>query len=603
MHTAKTLRAAVVLLAFANLANATDLLDRLPPTTRILLRVPDGQRWAKEFSSTAIHGVIYSETFEPLRTHLGIASDGRRALQQVGLRAKDIRQLAQGEVILARIDRISNSNAEAAPSPILGPNEDRATVTAFEVDEAVADQVMRELKVSLTQAGAVEEPLSNDNEFPVRFRWPGQADAWIYNYHDGHFSVCDRRWLSRHFANAQQTVDPDNVLRKDGSFAKVMQFTDNAGGDSADSSIEVQWFAQPWALASASDTTNMLLAQGFGKVSAVGGRLYLSKDGTRHCSFVVADRPLPKAASGLAFVSRELPKIPSWILSQASGCLVTQLDFNAALQGYGQWFDEKHGAGDEGLFDIVLQDIRDEPGSPGVDIRADLVSRFEGPLLSVVVPLGDDMEEVRVFAIHLNDTDVVTKAIQGLLAGDPDVQQFHIGAFPCWKFGDLSRGGTRQVLGPDLSGLTICVARDYVVAAPKADVVERLVARQHHIQSLGSQAQSLASQGPANPFRRVVEELGVDRPIGLGYSNSLGPIGNLYERVAGLTAREQAKSMAIPELLRIFHINASEVKIDELRSKLPRGRELTQLFGRSIDAAQQVEDGWLLKGVVLRKAD
>ena len=147
------------------------------------------------------------------------------------------------------------------------------------------------------------------------------------------------------------------------------------------------------------------------------------------------------------------------------------------------------------------------------------------------------------------------------------------------------------MLGPDLSGLTICVAREHVVAAPQEGTVRTLLEASGAAGDLASQLQDVATK------------LDIDRPIGLGYSNSLGPVGKLYERVAGLTAREQAKSMTIPELLRIFHIDANDLKVDELRSKLPREADLAKLFGSSIDGAAQAEDGWLLKGVVTRKAE
>ena len=636
--------ALVLSFTLLSIAKGNNLLDRLPASTRILLRVEDGARWANEFDSTAIHGVIYSATFKPLREYLGVASDSRRALQQAGLRAKDIRELSRGEVILARIDPPHTKS-----NLLIGPNDQRATLTAFEVDPKIAQQVIADLRKELLAAGAVEAPLTttpsatpatspktstspetstshetspsrregrslSDGEgaaqtiapspkasnLPVRFTWPGKSESWIYSYTNGHFIVSDRSWLIEKLTTANtKPQSSQTLLQTKASFAQIMKQTQTAATTTKEGGIEVQWYATPWELTSPTETTNMLFSQGFRDITAVGGRLFLAKNQTTHYSFVATKQPLQKAASGLSFVSRSVPTLPAWLTQKTKGCLATQLNFNQALKGYGHWFDQKHGGGDEGLFDVVLDDIRDEPGAPGVDIRTDLVAQFDGPLLSLVVKNTQSKQPndlARLFAIKVRNSQAVAKTIDALLNGDPDVTSFKIGDFPSWRFGDLSRGGTRQVLGPDLSSLTVCVANDYIVAAPNERALRQLVDPSPF--NAGEVAASVD-----NPLQKVAAALGVKEPIGLGYSESLGPIGNLYERVAGLTARDEAKSMTIPELLRIFHLDVNEAKVHELRSKLPRGNELAELFGQSLDAAESAEGGWLLKGIVKRKAE
>jgi|GEM_PF-3787231 len=550
-----------------------ELLRRLPTTTRLLFRVENGKQWVDQFDKTAIHGVMYSDAFKPLREYLGVASDGMPALQQAGLRTKDIRQLAQGELILARVD-----SADAS-SP-------RATATAFEVDFETARRVFDDMRAEGKRHGATVRSLrknASDSSFVVELSWPKRSERWIYNYSDGVFSVCDSIWLSSFLLSRH-----DNSLDQSDAYRKIMSNT-----QSKEDGVEVQWFVRPWDLANDSETKAQLSAQGFGDISAIGGRLNLLGDRTVHRSFVVAKRPLRRAASGLAFVSGGVPQLPGW-MTGVSSCLATRMDFSTAFKGYGYWFDETHGGGEEGLFEMVLEDIRDEPGSPRVDIRKSIVEQLSGPLLSLVVSVDQavDKTEERVFAVKVQNSQIVGTAIDGLLKGDEDVHRLKLDQYPAWKFGDLSQGGTRQVLGPDLSGLCLCLARGYFIAAPKEDA----------LRSLLSAKQDDSSPSLTQQMQEASQKLGITESIGFGCSESLGPIGRLYERVAGLQARQDAKAAAIPEVLKMFHIEASDEQINEMRSKLPRVVELAKLFGGSVDAAEEVEDGWFVQGIVWNRS-
>lgn len=564
----KTLLLCALLVVAAN-AYGDGLLSRLPSTTRLLFRVENGKQWVDQFDSTAIHSVMYNQAFAPLREHLGVANDSVKALQQAGLRLKDIRRLAEGELVLARVDADETDASR------------RATTTAFVVDFGTANRVFGEMRADAKRLGAQERVMreASKNNFMVELKWPAQKKSWIYTWSGGVFSVCDAAWLSN-----KLIASNDGSLGQSDAFRKIMKRT-----QSKEDGIEVQWFASPWALVNPSETKSQLVSQGFGNIWALGGRLSLMSDRTIHRSLVLAQKPLQRAASGLAFVSGGVPELPDW-MTGVSSCLATRLDFSAAFKGYGHWFDETHGGGEEGLFEMVLKDIRDEPGSPRVDVRKSVVEQLTGPLLSLVVAV--DRTEERVFAVKVRNPQVVEKAVDGLLKGDEDVQRLKLDQYPAWKFGDLSQGGTRQVLGPDLSGLSLCLARGYFIAAPKESALRKLLSAKR-----GQASPSLTKQ-----MQDAAQKLGVTESIGFGCSESLGPIGRLYERVAGLQAQQETTTMAIPELLQMFHIEASDEQIKEMRSKMPRVAELAKLFGGSVDAGEEVEDGWFIQGIVWNRS-
>jgi hypothetical protein len=163
--------------------------------------------------------------------------------------------------------------------------------------------------------------------------------------------------------------------------------------------------------------------------------------------------------------------------------------------------------------------------------------------------------------------------------------------FPAWKFGDLSRKGTRQILGPDLSGLSICIAHNHLISCPSETTLRDILSRTNG--STGSEFQS--------QLQTAAEELNVTKPVGIGFSKNLGQVGNLYQRILGEQSAKSKNPTIVPELLRAFQLEVNDREIKKFQSKLPSTKVVSSLFGRSIDAAEDANDGWLLKGVIYRK--
>ncbi len=90
----------------------------------------------------------------------------------------------------------------------------------------------------------------------------------------------------------------------------------------------------------------------------------------------------------LAFNTAGKVAIPAWVPADVGRFAMVNWDLSAAFTAYGSWFDDVYGEGESGVFEEVLLGIRDDPGSPGVDIRKDLLANLQGPLLMVSGPAG-----------------------------------------------------------------------------------------------------------------------------------------------------------------------------------------------------------------------
>jgi hypothetical protein len=214
----------------------------------------------------------------------------------------------------------------------------------------------------------------------------------------------------------------------------------------------------------------------------------------------------------LSFVALEQPPaIPAWIADDVESLLVVGWDYVAALEGYGSWFEMRYAEGEEGVFQDVLRELRDEPDAPGVDVRRELVDQLQGPLLAVTFPRrtadGDsERPKETLLAARVAAPPRVAQAVRKMLVGDPDVRLQKIGAVDVWVFRDSPQSAgaddtaTRSTLGPDLSRRAVCVAHDHLLVASDLETMSDLLQPRRTAGSLGDSPQ----------FQQVVEHL---RPL------------------------------------------------------------------------------------------
>ena len=78
-------------------------------------------------------------------------------------------------------------------------------------------------------------------------------------------------------------------------------------------------------------------------------------------------------------------KPPTGVPGELAACLVARLDPMTAFESFGGIFDEIAADGEKGTYKELIDDLRDNPKGPRVDLRKDIV----GQLGEVVTVLTD----------------------------------------------------------------------------------------------------------------------------------------------------------------------------------------------------------------------
>lgn len=441
------------------------IVDNLPANTCAWVHVHDFQSWNKAFDESQFQNVLNQKVFRNFAETWHAYTISDTYALEYGLNVDEF-------------DRIATKGFVVAWLPA-GPQEmQQIAIVDTSETKGIVDELIKKAAARYVENGYKES--STDG-------------LRVFTSKDKKQTIIGRRNNRFVVAHSMSAIDAVFKTTKPLSKEAGYQFIRKSIGalDGGPSGIRLHCYCAPWRMLqhSSSPPANLqlMIEQGFSAVDAIGGVVGFTADDIMSYRFTAhAQQPLRDAAVALNSkpVSIDLPE---WLVARSRGVQVAGLDEQSLLSGYGKWFDATEGEGEVGLFDLVLDEIRDEPDAPGVDIRTELVDQVASPLYAVR-PNSKTGDLPIVVAVKAQDINVVKQAIGKMFAGDPDVRKINVGGATAWQFGDLTAGGTQQVLGPDLSQVTICVYREHVLASAKAESIAVLVSENADKKSAASEA-------------------------------------------------------------------------------------------------------------------
>jgi hypothetical protein len=302
---------------------------------------------------------------------------------------------------------------------------------------------------------------------------------------------------------------------------------------------------------------------------------------------------------------------------------VFQWDLDQALTAYGHLFDDWYGEGERGVFEDVLLGIREDPGSPGVDIRKDLIAQLHGTIVSASMVVNDAEEAVEqsLFAMEVRDRQAVATAVRKLLEGDPDVTQLKIAGETVWVF--RKRGTERQtddleleesLFGPDLSNYAVCQWREWLLAATDPQWIKAILEPSRQAATLQDQPDyQRVLKIFARPARQGTDLRRIGRPqLDFAASYQLLRAGRLQESsslrdrllaglldvVAGADPQPSSGNRQASER------DTDQTDLNKLDfSKLPPFDVVKHHFTTSGLVGQRRGDGWVLFGFIPAQRD
>jgi hypothetical protein len=162
---------------------------------------------------------------------------------------------------------------------------------------------------------------------------------------------------------------------------------------------------------------------------------------------------------------------------ELAACLVAKLDPMTAFESFGGIFDEIAADGEKGTYKELLDDLRDNPKGPRVDLRKDIAGQL-GDVATILtdcqMPLSPTCERAMV-AFTVKDEKVVAEAIKRALEDDPKVKKTTIAGRLVWELqSDPPVTKPGQPPEPPDPNAAFCVADGKLYIATQASLIEKL---------------------------------------------------------------------------------------------------------------------------------
>jgi hypothetical protein len=181
---------------------------------------------------------------------------------------------------------------------------------------------------------------------------------------------------------------------------------------------------------------------GFEGVQALAGRVSFLADSDRDWQLqahLIIPSPFAKVLRLLELRQGPMPELPDWIAADVTTASLARWDFPLAVKGFGNLFDEANEPGPDGvgLFEDMLDGLRDDPEGVQVDLRRDVFAQLGPDLLAVTDRRGERSKEQpqgerTLYVTPVRDIDRVTDALTRFYRGDKRVEHLRSGNYQVW---------------------------------------------------------------------------------------------------------------------------------------------------------------------------
>lgn len=646
--------AALVTLASVSIGNAAVPPSEtyFPTTTKLYVSSQNPATARERFDATQLGKLVNHPNMEKFNADLEkqLEGDGRLA-ERLGVSVAELEEIYGGEIAMAVIRPV-------------GEEDGYATALVIDVTGKVPEASAMLEKVQARRRAAGGKPRAHmfDKQKGIKFDMPKKDKQPAYSTYitfgrEPVLILCD------HEKEAHAIFDRIEGKRKDSlvtlpAFSGSMAEVAKASGDLKP---DVRWFLEPFGYMRlrrseqidagtrkpperGRDDLDIYADEGFDAIQGVGGWINFGAGGHEvfHRSFVYAplsDRmakdertlwrlkiegkatpPVVKYAGPdndkyflgarmLNFPNKDTVQPIDWI----PGDVAAHLTFHWPMQKAFKYSETLVNAlsrevEDQSMWVGTLDSIRDDEDGPQVDIRKDIASQMGERVtyISDYIHPIDTKSERTVLAMEITgDVAVVTKAVNDMMADDPDAIEHKVGDHIIWEMITRPEGEERRPRrGRDdeeeraIPDSAITVAHGHLLRGSHVDIVQRLLATP-------KKGDELASAADLKKVNAALDKLS-DGKESFRYFERLERTAEPHWVLIGMGKFTQAETMLADLVARMqgFDINdpATRKRPQEISGvNLPKFDFAKEFLGPAGLFVKSQKDGWLVTGAVLTK--
>ncbi len=415
-----------------------------PNTTVGFVATPDFEYLDNQFNKTQIGCLMADPVMEPF------AKDIRRQFknrfssveERLGVTLDDLRKIAGGEL---GIGRIRPAPGEAALAVVVDVTD--------RVDKAVA--LLERISENLTGQGAVRTMIEV-SECPdpvIKFDVPAPKSDPRAGPRQTFYCLSGKLLCITDDMKQMQGILAGAHAGRGDSLADVEAFQAvmrRCVADFQGARTQLRWYIHPLSYAEAVRTATpehdrskgkplyeVLAGQGFDAVQGVGGFVDFASESYElvHRTAVQAPPPYKLAMKMLVFPNGRDFAPQRWVPRDIATYSTFYADILNAFDNFDSLFDELVGEGEQGVWQDVLEQLRDDPNGPQIDLREDLVAHL-GQRVTILsdyqLPITATSERL-LFAIETKNEQAVAAAIQKTMEADETVRRRVVDGRIIWE--------------------------------------------------------------------------------------------------------------------------------------------------------------------------
>ncbi|WP_442484928.1 hypothetical protein [Aeoliella sp. SH292] len=602
----------------------------LPATTVAYVSIANADDFEQRFKQTQIGQFAQDESLKPFIDHLKKTVPKKLGdiEERVGVSLQDLQNIASGELAWGIVNRETGRAASILVVDTTG-------------NDAQRDEVIKKLDEYLVGLKATKSTSEAGGITIQQYDVPPQGDdkparTAAYFVHENLLCVSDNAGAVAEVAGRMSGSATDAV----DSIAEYQAVLNKCQSDAGIPEANVTWFVRPFPLADAirtirprtregEDRVEQLRKQGFDAVKAVGGLVNVAPDPKHdfiHRTAVFAP-PVKGAPEGQKYLlGMNIFKTPNssdltlhnWTPRMIARYTTVNIDLLNAFDNIDTVFDSMI-AGYEGAFKTAMDRFKDDPFGPRIDFRNDIVASLGTRVCMMTdytLPIETDSERF-MLAIDVKPEKAETLKVaigkylekDGYLKKDlegreiwefqpEEVEEFDIGLDDgaLVPEGEGDAGGDERLL----TRSAVCVDAGQLFIASDVEFL-RLAFKQ------ASENESLAESFDYIAVKDALAKLAPKEQCSWSFTRTDETIRPTYVMLNEnrLPQSESFFARLLNELL----TTPADQKNQLLREQKLDGRELPsyelarRYFGPSGRSVRADEDGWLMTGVLLNKAE
>lgn len=590
-----------------------------PDHTRGFLAISNLPEFREHLQRTQLGQLLQDPALEPfvqdLRAQVETRFDGIRS--RLGIRLDELESIVTGGLGIAVL--YSDADAQAGLAAVLEIGGKAAET------RQVLDRVAREVR---NQGGSTAaERIAGKEVTVITFPEDERRGTRrvVYYLDDERLVAADSTATIEGVLN-RINGDSPATLAEQKAFAHIME---RCGQDTEGAVPQIRWFIEPFGYTAAVRSAipperrkrerrlaESLKAAGFSALQGVGGFVDVAVEPYEliHRTFVYAPGPLEKSAKIFSFPNSIEFAPPKFVPRDLATYVTGYCDVLNAFDNVGPVFDQTIGEGEEGVWQDVLDSLKNDPTGPQFDLRNEFFVHFGRRIVvfsQYELPITPTSERMLV-AVEVKDAAAAATALDKMFRHEARFERREHNGRVIWEglpeekkdLPDLNLEGIPGVgeadspaekeSAPIFPNASLTVYEGYLLIASHYEYLVALLDRDQARESLERNPDYLT-------VMEQIEKLGGDEACLKSFSLTEEEYRPTYELIRQGKMPESQTLMA--RLLNSFLApepgKPREQRIDG--SKLPDYEVIRRHLGPAGLYGKAEKDGWFLKGFTLPK--